>query len=177
MKPGDVAFSHNDRHWYGWVISVFTKSRYSHCKLVIAENGRTVEATNGGVRFGMVQPEDVVSSPPLTDEQRLKCILFAKSLIGTPYGWVDIVVIGLAQVGVRLPSLSRELSRVDRLFCSQLVDYVWRRAGFRAFMDQRQPQNVSPGDLADLALRGGWPSTNALTDRKTSKGRAARSGV
>jgi hypothetical protein len=39
------------------------------------------------------------------------------------------------------------------------VDLVWRSVGFHAFTDGRLPQNVSPGDIADLALVNGWDAT------------------
>lgn len=167
MRAGDIALATSDNHsWYGVLIRWFTRSRYSHVRLVIDPMGRTIEALDGGVGYGMVQPSDVVVRPPLTDAQRAVIPAIAADLIGTPYGWFDVVVLGLAQLRIRLPLLRREVERPDRLFCSQLVDYVWRLAGYKAFDDGRQPQNVSPGDLADLALR--WHSVLRTTDRATS---------
>lgn len=167
LRVGDMALATGEQaRWYSWLIRVGTRSRYSHVRLVIDPDGTTVEATDGGVRYGRVQPTDVVLRPPLLHHQRALIPGIAADLIGTPYGWVDVTVLGLAQVGIRLPGLSKQIERPDRLFCSQLVDHVWRLAGYQAFDDGRQPQNVSPGDLADVMLR--HHSVIQTTVRKTS---------
>jgi hypothetical protein len=156
MLPGDVALF-RPHNLVGRAISVITTSRYCHARLIVDTDGSTVEADFApGAKRGHVEDGDLILSPPLTPEQRDKAPAVASALIGIPYGWSDVFALGLAQFGVRLPSLSRQVARPDRLFCSQLVDLVWRAVGFRAFDDGRLPQNVSPGDIADLALCSGW---------------------
>jgi hypothetical protein len=155
MLPGDVALFRPNT-FYGHAISVITTSRYCHARLIVDTDGGTVEADTGGAVRGKVEKGDVVISPPLTPDERALVPAVASALIGIPYGWPDVFALGLAQLGIRLPSLSRQVARPDRLFCSQLVDLVWRSVGFNAFTDGRLPQNVSPGDLADLAFVSGW---------------------
>lgn len=173
----------NESAWYAAVITWVTRGRYSHVRLVTGADGECVEAVSGGVRWGRVQEGDVVIATPITDVQASEVRDLAAALIDTPYGWIDVALLGLAQLGVRIPSLRRTLrvgafrtrllgeSRLRnprRLFCSQLVDHVWRLTGFQAFDDGRTSQNVSPADLADVALR--WNSVLESTDRKTSTG-------
>jgi hypothetical protein len=156
MLPGDVALFRPNT-LVGHTISVITTSRYCHARLIVDTDGNTVEADFApGAKPGHVEDGDLVLSPPLTPDERDKVPAVASALIGIPYGWRDVFALGLAQFGLRLPSLSRQVSRPDRLFCSQLVDLVWRAVGFQAFTDGRLPQNVSPGDIADLALCSGW---------------------
>lgn len=169
MRPGDIALAVNSQAWYAYLICLFTRSRYSHVRLIVDESGRCVEAVAGGVRYGTVMPGDVVIPAPLTDSQRETIRDWADQYIGIPYAWLDVVLLGLAQVGVRLPWLARRrVERPDRLFCSQLIDLAWSDAGYDAFRDGRLPRNVSPGDLADLALR--WGSIHYTTDQHTSTG-------
>lgn len=162
MLPGDVALfrPHNT---VGRVIASVTMARFCHARLIIDQAGNTVEADFGGAIRGRVEPGDVIVSPPLTLEQRAAIPSIAAPLVGTPYGWADIIALGAAQLGVRhLPRFVRaRLARTDRLFCSQLVDIAWQRAGYRAFDDGRTPLDVSPGDIADLAFTHEWPTTTA----------------
>lgn len=153
--PGDVALARSNGI-PAWLIRLGTRSRYNHARLVVTERGGTVEAMGSGAVRGHVHKGDVVVRPPLTDEQRNAIPAIGDSLIGTPYGWLDVAALGLAQFGILLPSVKRRIERPDRLFCSQLVDYAWTLAGFHAYDDGRTPQDVSPGDLEELAFRSGW---------------------
>jgi hypothetical protein len=155
-QPGDIALVHETGP-VALGIQYGTRSRYNHVRLVVdTMHGRVVEAKPGGAARGHVGRNDVVVRPPLTWEQRAKIPAIAASLLGTPYGFLDVAALGLAQVGIVLPGVKHRIARPDRLFCSQLVDYAWTLAGFHAFTDDRTPQDVSPGDLADLAFRQGW---------------------
>jgi hypothetical protein len=170
VQPGDIALF-RPHNWVGRAISVFTTSRYCHVRLIVDSDGSTVEADFGGAIRGRVQPGDVIVSPPLTPERRARIRAVAGTMVGIPYGFVDILALGLAQLGLRLPSLARRIARPDRLFCSQLVDLAWGTVGFEAFTDGRLPQDVSPGDLADLAFVSDWPTTVASAN--PSEGKAA----
>ena len=153
--PGDVALSRS-ASLVGWAIRLGTRSRYNHARLIVDRMGSTVEALSHGAMQGHVQPGDVVLRPPMTGGQRNRIPGIAAGLVGIPYGFLDVAALGLAQFGVTLPSVKRRISDPTHLFCSQLVDYAWSLAGFHAFTDGRTPQDVSPGDLADLGFRDGW---------------------
>lgn len=167
MLPGDVALF-RPANWVGRTISVVTTSRYCHVRLIVDSDGSTVEADFGGAVRGHVEPGDVIVTAPLTPEERARIPAIAAAMVGIPYGFVDILALGLAQAGVRLPSLARRIARPDRLFCSQLVDLAWGRAGYTAFHDGRLPQDVSPGDIADLAFVSSWPTTTAPSEGKAA---------
>lgn len=157
FRTGDLALTRNRTAWYAFVICWVTRGRYSHVRLIVDAWGKTIEAGPKGTHWGRVQPEDVIVRPPLTEAQRATIQRLAPDCIGIPYGWVDVAILGLAQLGIRLPALVEDrLDSLDRLFCSQLIARLYRLAGYHAFKDGRQPQNVSPADLADRALRGGW---------------------
>lgn len=168
MQPGDIALSLNPDAWYATIITWVTRGRYSHVRLVIDRSGKTIEAFRGGVKYGKVRPTDVVVQAPLSREQRAKVRETAEQFLDTPYGWIDVVVLGLGQLHIKLPYLNKRMDRWDRLFCSQLVDVVWRLLQFYAFDDRRQSQNVSPADLNDLAFRNGWPIVQKPLQLRTS---------
>ena len=163
MKPGDVALF-RPANPIGWAIAIFDQARYCHVRMIVDEAGTTVEADFKGAIRGHVQDGDVIVSAPLTDEEGAKILAAAEQLLGTPYGFADIAALALAKLGIRLPFLSKRLARPDRLFCSQLVDIVWQKAGFKAFNDDRLPQDVTPGDIADTAFVGSWPTTVYRSD-------------
>ncbi|MGN6403387.1 hypothetical protein [Sinomonas sp.] len=155
MRPGDVALV-RPAGWLGRIITTVTSARYCHIRLIVAEDGSTVEANPPGAYRGKIQPGDVIVTAPLTDEERAQIATTAAALVGIPYGFLDVVALGLAQYGIKIPGLRKRLGRKDRLFCSQLVDRAWQAVGFHAFTDDRLPQNVSPGDIADLAFVSSW---------------------
>jgi hypothetical protein len=142
----------------GHAVTWFDLSRYCHVRLVTSEDGATVEADLKGAVRGRVRAGDVIVSPPLTDAQRALIGEAAAGLVGTPYGFPDIAALALKRLGIRLPGLNHRIERSDRLICSQLVDVVWQSVGFRGFDDGRLPQDVTPGDIADLSLADGWTS-------------------
>lgn len=162
MRPGDFVIT-EAKGPLGWMVGAITLSRYCHVRLVIDEDGTCISADRDGAVLDAPRPGEIIVSPPLTDEQRGQIRETALPLLGTPYGFWDAAVLGLAHLGYRSASLERQIERPDRLFCSQLVDLVWSRVGFHAFNDGRLPQNVTPGDLADLALRSGWTVVNPIS--------------
>jgi len=157
--PGDVALARGN-DFVGMGIQFGTRSRFNHVRLLVDTKGKVLEADASGAQWHHVHPDDVVVRPPLTVAEQAQIPEIAAHLHGTPYGFLDCAALGLAQFGLTLPSVTRRVSRPDRLFCSQLVDYAWFLAGFHAFDDGRVPQDVSPGDIADLALRAGWKVVN-----------------
>jgi hypothetical protein len=162
FQPGDMALVHNS----GFVSAAIrwgTRSRYNHVRLVTGISGNTVEAQPQGAVRGHVHPNDLVLRPPLlTSFQRAWIREAAAGFVlanhgkGIPYGFLDVAALGLAQFGITLPSVKRRIKSPDHLFCSQLYDYALSLAGYHLFTDDRTPQDVSPGDLADLAFREGW---------------------
>lgn len=178
MLPGDIALF-RPHNLVGRTIGVVTAARYCHVRLIVTPDGDTVEADFGGAVRGHVEPGDVIVTAPLTPVQRARIPAVAAAMVGIPYGFVDILALGLAQAGVRLPSLARRIARPDRLFCSQLVDLAWQGAGFHAFTPEtdpgyrrtgreRLPQDVSPGDIADLAFVNSWAATTAPSEGKAA---------
>lgn len=153
--PGDIALV-RDHGLVDLLIRWGTRSRYNHVRLIVGEMGGTVEALAHGAQRGHVRPGDVVVRPPLSGPEVAAIPGISRNLLGTPYGFLDVAALGLAQFGITLPFIRKRIRNPRRLFCSQLVDYAWTLAGYHAFNDGRTPQDVSPGDLADLAFSQGW---------------------
>ena len=161
MKPGDIALYHPQRgDWAGWLVCIFTLARDCHVRFITSETGETVEASfvHDVAERGHVQVGDVILSPPLTDEQRRLATEAALTMIGTKYGFLDLLALGLAALGIKAKWLRKWVGRERRLICSQLADLAWTIGGFHAFTDGRLPQDVNPGDLADQGQRLGWES-------------------
>lgn len=169
FQPGDMALSRNPSGWFAVVICWVTRGRYSHVRLVTTADGDTIEAVSGGVTVGHVLDRDVVVRPPLSNEQRNLVPAVAQEFLGVPYGWRDVIILGLAQLGIKLTwAATRRLNDPDHLFCSQFYDLVLRLVKFQMFDDGRLPQNVSPADLADRAFRSGWKIVQKGATEKTS---------
>lgn len=147
MREGDFFVIHTEG-WAGRLIRLVTRSDVNHAGIYVG-NGTIIEARPSGAGTAGVPTGAHWSSLPLSDGDRAAIVDAAKSLVGTPYSWVDVVCIGLADLfGWHVPEFVRtRLNRRSRLMCSQLVDTAYLKAGIHLFSDGRIPGDVAPSDL------------------------------
>lgn len=81
--------------------------------------------------------------------KREQIVDYARSLEGRGYGYLQYVALGLVALGFDPKWLRRYIASNERMICSQLVDEVYRLSGIKVFDDERLPQQVTPGDLAN----------------------------
>jgi len=141
----------------GWLIRVGTRSWANHAGIIVDTDGTTVEARPHGAVLGNLSTygSDHLAygcGVPATDEQRAAICVEARKLVGTPYGFLDIVSLGLLQYHVRLGFIRRRVEKSNQLICSQLVTVAYTGAGVHLFQDGRLAQDVTPGDLANLLI-------------------------
>lgn len=167
LLPGDIGLQRNN-NLMGWAIrvgdGVWAKRHnvpaepYNHA-LVYTGFGAAVQGEPGGAnKIGVrksMQIDWYRYIAPLTDAQREAIADAAKSMVGTPYNWLDIGALTLRCLGWnvmrrdgQLTLIGRRLARGDRLVCSALADAAYFRAGFHLFNDGRVFGEVTPGDLA-----------------------------
>jgi hypothetical protein len=153
LLPGDIGFSTIGGRT-GALVSIGQAiigdaCRYSHVWIALG-GGVLLEAMPGGARVRPVPTiaDGPVYRLPLTVAQA--AAMPGRSLIGTPYSFLDYLALALHHVAPE----ARVTGRVRRyvtdsghMICSQLVDYVLCRAGYHLFDDGRLPQDVTPGDL------------------------------
>lgn len=172
-QPGDffvTATSGNllDK-FFAWCIRFGTESTVNHAGIYIG-NGQIVEAVRSVVRGTESEyPNAVWSngmapkylyivpkwnySVTLTEDQRQAIVSAAQSYVGRPYGYLDILAIGLAQkrFGSSVSRVSKwwwvkRIEKSKALICSQLVVEAYRAAGVD--LAPGVPAGlVSPGDL------------------------------
>lgn len=170
-QPGDYLVTKTGGPWYdrlaAKLIRFDTNSPVNHAAVAVGPTethpeGAIIEARPGGAGYNSIgaYPGATWSTGRLpealtpTDEQRRKIVACATTFIGTPYSWLDIVAIGLAQkrLGKVVDGDEWWVKRVSgdgHLICSQLVSEAWREAGI-ALIPGRLDGLVSPGDLYDL---------------------------
>ncbi|WP_037827112.1 hypothetical protein [Streptomyces sp. NRRL F-5630] len=120
--------------------------------LVYVGGGMVVQAMPGGAELIPLEEASPVVAwstgvVPLTSEERAAITLHARSLVGTPYSFLDYASIGLAFYRIRPRWVRDYVADTGHLICSQLVDEVYLRAGVHLFSDGRIPGDVTPGDL------------------------------
>lgn len=169
-QPGDYGVQRGNS-LAAWAIKIATRSKFSHA-FVVVRDGYVVEARASGAVCRPLGVRDAIYSSDAIDpssDERHDIVDYAMHLVGTPYGWLDIVSIGLLQYGIRPKCVRDRVQRTDQLICSQLVDLanegppefvgavpgstVQLAHGVHLFADGRLPMDVTPGDLAK---RAGW---------------------
>lgn len=136
---------------YAWLIRTATRSEYDHA-FVICDGGQIIEAEPGGARFGQLAEyagdELLVSTDPMTDAERKAVIDAAIGYLGTPYGWTDIVRLGLRAAGIQWGWLTRRADHERAMICSQIVAACGQAAGLDWNCGRDCPAAVTPADLA-----------------------------
>lgn len=140
---------------FGYLIRLFTFSRYDHA-FVYVGNGKIVEAQPRGAILSEISKYNgdsmIWSQDSLTASQGNTIADKALSLRGIPYGFLDIVYLGLATIGFKFQWLLNKVEREDRLICSQLVALCGESAGIDTWLcGKANACLVTPANLAQDA--------------------------
>jgi hypothetical protein len=162
LRPGTIGLSKIEgiTGWFVRLALMFSgdESRYEHV-FIVGHNGMVIEARRGGV---IMSPLSRHKAPkgflfiPMTDEQGERIVAEAIKLIGTPYSYLDYVYLAAVRLGLPSKWLKQRVMDTGYLICSQMVDKACRAAGIILFDDGRIPQDITPGDIAALAIEYIW---------------------
>jgi hypothetical protein len=127
---------------------------YQHAFLVVSDQGKTVEAMPGGARYNTVGGYDprrtVYVRVDVDEDTRWRVAAAGLWSMGPPpvaYSYMQYPSLALLALGLKPPLLRRFIKDHGRVICSQLVDGAFQEAGVQLFADQREPGDVTPGDL------------------------------
>jgi uncharacterized protein YycO len=141
--------------FYGWLIRIGTRSKYNHVVLITDTHGSIIEGAPGGARRSNLTAygtDTILYAPDtLTPEQQQRAIAKAETLIGTPYGWLDIARLSLHALGINWHWLIRAADNEKAMICSQLVATCGEAAGLDWNCGRESPAAVTPADLANRA--------------------------
>lgn len=146
----------------GAVIRLMTRSQVNHAYIYV-DNETVVEAKPQGARLTKVRNfghDDLKaeSSFLLTPSERARLASIARGMVGTPYGFLDIVALLFLILGFRWQWLLDRAQTSHTLICSQLVDRVYTLAGLHLYNDNRPDGQVTPGDLLLYLAQGKVPN-------------------
>lgn len=141
------------RAWYSTGIELVTLSWASHAVLYVGE-GKIVEAeSTGAVLSDADKYSEIIWSGDRFTNGRGEAIAAAgKSLLGTPYSYYGVAALGLSKITHQHIPVFMQHRLADRgdLFCSQLVDVAYQKAGVQLYDDGRYNGSITPGDLMAL---------------------------
>jgi uncharacterized protein YycO len=149
VQAGDFMLVHGT-DFIDRLISLGTRSKWTHAALVIDEQGTIVEATSGGVHYANISKyagyDHLLVRVPLSDEDRTEVHDFAVAMAEQheKYGFLTIAAIVL-----KLITRLRLVLKVDGTFiCSE---FVARALGQGGVIWERDPALMAPVDLARIA--------------------------
>lgn len=128
-------------------------SDYQHAFVHVGE-GRIVEAEPGGAIESYLSryAEETVRWLRCPVDRGPAVAAAARSLLGTPYSFLDYGAIALHRLHIPAPHLKAYITTSRHEICSQLCDDAAMRGGWHLFKDHRWPGYVTPGDLYRLYL-------------------------
>ena len=124
-------------------------SRYTHA-FVMGDGDTIVEAQPGGA-VHVPQRHGGILWLPCPDQYRRGVVEAALGLVGTPYSALDYFALAALRLHIPSHELHDYVRSTGHMICSQLADEAARRGGWNIFKDGRMPQDVTPGDLWELA--------------------------
>lgn len=173
IKPGDIGFTKGGG-FVGWIIRHGTGSAYAHTfvytKYLGNNQWETIEAwpstrkekDGTRVRVRTELPEKVVRVWRSRDEQTA-IIRKSRDLVGTRYGWGEILRIAAHFIGVRfIPKYDSS----KRAICSNVTmqSVLYSRPALKNFF-RFEPFQTWPGELADTLDKVSW-AQERIKERK-----------
>lgn len=124
---------------------------YEHC-VVYLGNGQIAEAEPGGARIAELTEYNArniawLRCPPDRGEAVADA---ARSLIGTPYSFLDYLAFALHRIRIPAPGLKRYIASRKHLLCSAYADYAAQLGGWTLYSDGRWWGYVDPADIWHL---------------------------
>jgi hypothetical protein len=161
IKNGDVIM-YTGKKIFSRLISWLTRSPYSHAGIAVWWNERlmVMEAVMRGVRIAPLSRniyehkgnvEWFSSKKEISDEDRLRMVIFAQEELGKSYARWKAVLFGLKILFNRNLSRKDQLRMENKLFCSQYVAQIYNSIGLD-LKRNREDRFMSPGDVARSPL-------------------------
>lgn len=128
---------------------------YQHAGILL-QSGKTIEAMPGGAIIGEIsryRPEELRWSSQLIEpsiDQRVLICEYGRACRGVPYSFADYGALALHRFNINTPGLRHYIETSGHMICSQLVDYIYGKAGVQLFNDGRWPGYVTPASLNNL---------------------------
>jgi uncharacterized protein YycO len=140
--------------FFGRLIRLGTFSHWNHAFIYLGD-GKIIEATPRGVVVGELSQYSIVvwnRHDDLTDDERAGVVAYAMSRLGEPYGFIDIAVIVLRQLGLKAFSvkISAFLDKRHGVICSQFASLAFR--AIKRALTLKADNLVTPEDLAERVL-------------------------
>jgi hypothetical protein len=155
LEPGDILAIHTTQffsrmiqtaQWFRWRKE--GEWKYNHSAVYIGD-GKIVEANPWGVSIDDLSQYPEKDYLVLTVKgDRNAAVEKAKSLIGTPYGWIDIIAFIFLICGTDPKWVDKIMRNLGTLVCSQVSALAAQAAGDTTFED---PYLVVPAQIAAAA--------------------------
>ena len=161
IKNGDVIM-YTGKKIFARLISWLTRSPYSHAGIAVWWNERlmVMEAVMRGVTIAPLScnifqhhrnVEWFTCKKEISEEDRLRMVIFAQEELGKSYARWKAVLFGLRVLFKRDLSKKDELRMENKLFCSQYVAQIYNSIGLD-LKKNREDRFMSPGDIAKSPL-------------------------
>ncbi len=160
IKNGDV-FMYRGKTFQSSIIQWVTRSPYSHAGITAWWNERlmVMEARATALsqsfltkcrtvpwRRGLVH-----TNPEITEEDRLKMVIFAQEELGKTYGRWKTIVLGIQTLFQRNPDKRDRLRKQKKLFCSEYISQIYNSIGLD-LQKKMSDHFMKPADIANSPL-------------------------
>jgi len=161
IKNGDV-FMYRGKTFQSSIIQWVTRSPYSHAGITAWWNERlmVMEAKGNGVvaspfsrSVGQYHGdvEWFTSTREISEEDRLRMVVFAQEELGKTYGRWKTIILGIRILFQRNPDKRDRLRKQKKLFCSEYIAQVYNSIGLD-LKKKTSDHFMKPADIANSPL-------------------------
>jgi len=161
IKNGDV-FMYRGKTFQSSIIQWVTRSPYSHAGITAWWNERlmVMEAKGNGVvaspfsRSVRKYHGDVdwfASTREISEEDRLRMVIFAQEELGKTYGRWKTIILGIRTLFQRNPDKRDRLRKQKKLFCSEYISQIYNSIGLD-LQKKMSDHFMKPADVANSPL-------------------------
>ncbi len=142
LQPGDCLL-YKPTGFFGAIIAVKTWHAVAHCEVYDGAGTSWASRDGIGVNLYCTRYHELayVLRPTINIWDYQSANSYARSNIGTPYGWLELLnFVGITHRGAGL-------------FCSEFLTYYYRAAGWNMFPED-DPAQVAPFEFLNLVGAG-----------------------
>ncbi len=161
IKNGDV-FMYRGKTFQSSIIQWVTGSPYSHAGITAWWNERlmVMEAKGNGVVASPFSRSvgqyhgDVdwfASTREISEEDRLRMVIFAQEELGKTYGRWKAMILGIQTLFQRNPDKRDRLRKQKKLFCSEYISQIYNSIGLD-LQKKMSDHFMKPADVANSPL-------------------------
>jgi len=153
LKIGDIILSY-ERSIFSWIVSKFTRSKYSHSSLYLGNNEyiSAIPFKNVCIRnISTIKHFDVYRVKDIDEQKILNIVEFCKERLDSKYDFLQVLILFYRKLTDKLKIYSNDPND-NKYVCSELISEAFASEGiiFNKYIENTFPGTISDSELIEF---------------------------